>query len=151
MEQIDISLVKDEERKSVAEMLAQSEPWITLCTTMSQCLKTCNDLEYIIFVAHLKSILVGAIILHHRGVASSPYVKSIIVANGYRSHGIGANLMKYAENYFRKESKHMFLCVSSFNKEAQLFYNRIGYNKVGEFKDYIIEGESEILMHKRLR
>jgi len=26
------------------------------------------------------------------------------------------------------------------------FYERLGYKKVGEFKDYIINGESEILM-----
>ena len=44
----------------------------------------------------------------------------------------------------------MFLCVSSFNLNAQKFYEHIGYTTVGEFKDYIIKGKSEILMHKNI-
>jgi ribosomal protein S18 acetylase RimI-like enzyme len=47
-------------------------------------------------------------------------------------------------------AKHMFLCVSSFNGRARRFYERRGYSQVGEFPDYIVEGASEILMHKRL-
>jgi ribosomal protein S18 acetylase RimI-like enzyme len=77
-------------------------------------------------------------------------VKSIVVSENLKGKGVGTALMKYAENYFGKSSKHMFLCVSSFNKAAQSFYKRLGYEQAGEFKDYIIEGESEILMHKKL-
>jgi ribosomal-protein-alanine N-acetyltransferase len=88
--------------------------------------------------------------LHKRGVASSPYVKSIVVSDKYRGFGIGKALMEFAENLFRNEAKHIFLCVSSFNQRARAFYERLGYEAVGELKDYIIDGESEILMHKRL-
>jgi ribosomal protein S18 acetylase RimI-like enzyme len=59
--------------------------------------------------------------------------------------------MKFSEDLFCKEAKHMFLCVSSFNKKAQFFYERQGYKTVGEFKNYIVEGADEILMHKRLQ
>jgi ribosomal protein S18 acetylase RimI-like enzyme len=59
--------------------------------------------------------------------------------------------MDFAEDLFRGESPHMFLCVSSFNLRARVFYERRGYRAVGEFQDYIIEGASEFLLHKRLR
>jgi [ribosomal protein S18]-alanine N-acetyltransferase len=151
MEKIDISFVKEEERNTVAEMLSNSEPWITLGVTLEQCLKTCHDPEYMIFVAHVDSLLAGTIVAHHRGLASSPYIKSVLIAEEYRGKGVGVKLMEYVENYFRKESCHIFLCVSSFNTDAQAFYKRIGYTQCGEFKEYIIEGASEFLMYKRLK
>jgi ribosomal protein S18 acetylase RimI-like enzyme len=140
-----------EERIWAAELLASSEPWITLGTTPDQCQKVCNDPEYLVYVAHMNGKPCGAMILHPRGLASSPYLKSIVVASEYRSRGIGAALLEFAENLFCRTARHLFLCVSSFNIRAMVFYERLGYKKVGEFKDYIINGESEILMHKRLR
>jgi ribosomal protein S18 acetylase RimI-like enzyme len=90
-------------------------------------------------------------IIHPRGLASSPYLKSIVVDEGYRDRGIGRELLKQGEDYFRAVSKHFFLCVSSFNTRARALYEKLGYKKVGEFSDYIIEGQSEILLYKRLR
>ena len=148
---LDIRLATSEERNWTAELMAGSEPWITLGTTAEQCLNVCRDPDYITFVAHHDSFPSGSIILHPRGLAGSPYIKSVAVAEGHRSHGIGAQLIAFAENYFRNNSKHIFLCVSSFNLRAQSLYERLGYTRVGEFKDYITEGASEILFHKRLR
>ena len=49
-----------------------------------------------------------------------------------------------------RESPNVFLCVSSFNKEAQRLYKRLGYRKVGELKDYVVKGHSEFLMRKSI-
>jgi ribosomal protein S18 acetylase RimI-like enzyme len=149
-EEITIATATRDERDWAAKLMSGSEPWLTLSINLEQCKKTCLDPEYILFVAHVEDFPAGMILLDSRGVAGSPYVKSIAVAETYRGHGIGEELMKFSEDFFRKEAKHMFLCVSSFNKKAQLFYERQGYKKVGEFKDYVIEGADEILMHKRL-
>jgi ribosomal protein S18 acetylase RimI-like enzyme len=78
-------------------------------------------------------------------------VKSIAVEGDYRSQGIGAALLEFAEDLFRAEARHLFLCVSSFNQRAYAFYERQGYAAVGVLEDYILQGVSEILMHKRLR
>ena len=150
MEKPSIALATDLERDWAALMLVSSEPWITLGTTLEQCSKACWDPEYLVYISHLNDEPCGTIILHPRGVASSPYVKSIAVAKEYRSNRIGEALMEFSEDLFRSKSKHMFLCVSSFNTGAQKFYERMGYSIVGEFKDYVIEGASELLMHKRL-
>ena len=141
----------EKERIWAAELISVSEPWITLGTTPEQCHKVCSDPEYLVYIAHVDGKPCGAMVLHPRGLASSPYLKSIVVESTYRNQGVGAALLEFAENYFRKTARHMFLCVSSFNKRAMAFYKRYGYKKVGEFKDYIIDGESEILLHKRLR
>jgi [ribosomal protein S18]-alanine N-acetyltransferase len=151
MQQIKISEASDKERDLTAMMIASSEPWITLGTTIETCLKFCRDKEYQVFVACMGSDVCGAMVVHPRGLASSPYLKSIVVDSKFRSMGVGKALLGYAEDYFRKSSKHFFMCVSSFNPRARALYERLGYSKVGEFADYIIEGESEILLHKRIR
>lgn len=150
MRNIVINLAEDEERNWAAKLLSESDPWITLGVGYEKCYKACHDNDYLTYIAHIENKACGVLILHRRGVAGSPYLKTIAVSDDHRSSGVGKALVEFAENLFRPEAKHFFLCVSSFNKRAQSFYERLGYEKVGEFKDYIIEGESEILMHKRL-
>jgi ribosomal-protein-alanine N-acetyltransferase len=133
-----------------ADLLANSEPWITLRITTDQCLKNCHNPDFLLFMAYTDDKPSGIIIIDPKGVAGSPYIKSVAVYPEFRGKGIGARLLSFAEELFRGKSKYIFLCVSSFNKRAQKFYERNGFQVVGELKDYIIEGESEILIHKRL-
>ena len=42
----------------------------------------------------------------------------------------------------------MFLCVSSFNTRARALYERLGYQVVGELRDYVVRGHSEWLLRK---
>ena len=148
---ISILQVSEPEREWAAQLFYTSEPWTSLGVSLDKCRNMCNDREYIMFVAHIDQQACGAIILHPRGFASSPYLKSIVVAEEYRSQGVGAALLKYSEDYFRPNYNFFFLCVSSFNKRAQLFYQNLGYTVVGELMDYVVAGESEIIMQKRLK
>lgn len=148
---VEIAPATEDERDWVAALLAGSEPWITLGATAEDCRRACHDGEYLLYVAHRDGGPCGAILLQRRGVASSPYVKSIAVEDRWRGAGVGSALMEFAENLFRKDARHLFLCVSSFNGRARSFYERRGYRTVGELENYIIDGASEILMHKRLR
>ena len=145
-----ISPATEAERKWAATMLANSDPWIRLGVKQELLLETCHDPEYLLFIAHLNDIPCGVLIIDPHGIAGSPYIKSIAVAPGNRSSGIGAKMVSFAETRFSKHSKHLFLCVSSFNERAKKFYSMLGYSKVGEFENYIIKGESEILMYKRI-
>lgn len=147
----DIAPATDEERDWAAELMARSEPWLRLRVTPEQSHFACRDPGYRLFVAHVDGVPCGAIVLQQRGVAGSPYVKSVVVDGEHRGHGIGTALMEFAENLFRSEARHIFLCVSSFNTRARAFYERRGYRAVGEFEDYVIDGAEEVLMHKRLR
>ena len=138
----------DRDRASV--LLARSEPWITLGITADQCKITCHDPEFLLYMAYTDHKPSGIIILDPRGVAGSPYMKSIAVYPEFRGQGIGSDLLAFAEDLFKEKARHMFLCVSSFNQRAKKFYETHGYQVIGEFKDYIVEGKSEILMHKRI-
>jgi ribosomal protein S18 acetylase RimI-like enzyme len=150
MSEVIINPSTEEERNWAAKLFSQSEPWITLGIDYEKCCKLCHDDDYMYYTAHINTQPCGMIILHKKGLAGSPYMKGIIVAKEHRSSGIGSALLKFAENLFKNDAKYFFLCVSSFNKRAQAFYEKSDYKKVGEFSDYIIEGESEILMCKRL-
>jgi ribosomal protein S18 acetylase RimI-like enzyme len=101
-------------------------------------------------MAYKKDKPAGIIILDPHGIAGSPYIKSIAVYPEFRGEGIGTMLLNFAEDLFRADAKHFFICVSSFNERARKLYEKFGFNAVGELRDFIIEGASEILMHKRL-
>lgn len=151
VENILITVAGMEDREWSARLLAGSEPWITLGVSLDQCRKNCFDPEYILYIARIREKPCGMILLDERGVAGAPYIKSIAVDPGFRSMGVGAELIQFTENIFRDKSHHLFLCVSSFNTRARNLYERLGFGKVGEFKNYIMPGQSEILMYKRIR
>jgi ribosomal protein S18 acetylase RimI-like enzyme len=151
MPPIDVCAASSEDREWTAALLAKSEPWLTLGATLDKCRASCLNPEYEVYVARSDGIRCGALVLHPRGMASSPYIKSIAVDEGFRSRGIGAELMDFAEGLSRRRSRHIFLCVSSFNTRARAFYERRGYRAVGELEDYVIEGASEIILCKNLQ
>lgn len=83
--------------------------------------------------------------------ARGGYLRAIGVAPGHRGQGIGGKLLSFAEKMTSQHALHMFLCASSFNKEAQAFYKKYGYQKVGKLKDFILPGASEYIYWKRLK
>ncbi len=151
MDPVLISAASETEKEWAAGVMAGSEPWITLGRSRESCLEICRRPEYQVFVARQGEQLCGFVALVRRGVAGSPYIASIAVAEEFRGGGIGSRLLEFSEDLFRATARHIFLCVSSFNPRARALYERCGYEPIGEFRDYIIDGASEILMHKRLR
>lgn len=136
----------DEARKC-ALLMTHSEPWITLRRTYDESLKILSDSSKEIYVAVRKDELVGFIILNMKG-AFVGYIQTVCIAPESRSKGIGCLLLKFAEDRILSETPNVFMCVSSFNKEAQRLYEKLGYEIVGELKDYIVSGHSEILLRK---
>ena len=147
---ITITPATDNEREWAARLMSASEPWITLRRSFAECRRACADSACLLYIAHDERQPCGFILLHPNGVAGSPYVRSIAVAPEFRDKGVGSSLLDFAEDLFRDSARYIFLCVSSFNLKAKALYERKGYSVVGELVDYVIEGASEILMHKRL-
>ena len=133
-----------------ATLMAASEPWITLGRGYEACYQACTSSPDVLEVAETDGRRCGFVLVRPAGVAGAPYIKSIAVAPDQRSLGVGAALLAHVERTFRGRSRHLFLCVSSFNGRARQFYERQGYSAVGTFKDFIIDGADEILMYKRL-
>lgn len=150
MTELQILPATDQERDTAAALMASSEPWTTLHVSLDTCRASTHDPAHHVFVAHDRDQLAGVIILHDKGLAGSPYVKSLIVAPAYRGQGVGSSLLAFAEDRYRTQVRNLFLCVSSFNTSAQKFYEQHGWVKVGELKDYVVEGYDEWILRKRL-
>jgi [ribosomal protein S18]-alanine N-acetyltransferase len=132
-----------------ARVMASTEPWITLSRDLAECLAALVRPGTELFVAREKELPAGFILLAPYGLAGSPYVASIAVAPEARGQGVGSELLRFAEEHSAGRG-HIFLLVSSFNHRAQQLYRRHGYEIVGELKDYIVAGQSEHILHKRI-
>ncbi len=138
-----ITPATESEREWAAQLMANSEPWITLGRGLEQCRKALSYAEDLLFIARAGDKPSGLMLLRRRGLAGAPYIASLAVAPDFRSQGLGSPMLAFAEDSFRPESPHIFLCVSSFNLRARQLYERLGYSVVGEFKDYVIPDASE--------
>ncbi|MGO8793060.1 MAG: GNAT family N-acetyltransferase [Terriglobia bacterium] len=132
-----------------AQLMAGTEPWITLRRNLDQCRAVLRRPGGELFVAHESGCPVGFILIHPNGCAGSPYITTVAVAEAARGKGIGAQLLTFAEKQAAGR-RFIFLCVSSFNLRAQALYYRLGYEQIGELPNYAVEGHSELLLCKRL-
>jgi ribosomal-protein-alanine N-acetyltransferase len=135
-----------------ARMMAQSEPWKTLRRDYEMCRRTVSDPTREVYVALAyedKEEIAGFVILNMKG-AFVGYIQTLCVAPERRGQGTGTALLQFAEERILGEVPNVFMCVSSFNEGAQRLYARLGYTVVGELKDYIVPGHSEILLRKSI-
>jgi len=147
---ISIKQTSDEEiLKACAAMMCASEPWITLQRNYADCLESTQGDYKEIFVATENNTLLGFIILQMAGTFKG-YIQTICVSPEARGKGVGTQLIKHAENRIFNISPNVFMCVSSFNSEAAKLYTQLGYEKIGELKDFILKGYSEILLRKSI-
>jgi len=139
------------DREWAAQLMVRSEPWTTLRRPLEACRAVLNDPEFQVYLARVNGERAGFLVLDPRGVAGAPYLKSVAIAPEFRGHGLGTRLLAFAEDVFRPRSRHFFLCVSSFNERARKLYERQGYQPVGAVQDLALDGESELIMFKRLK
>ncbi len=136
-----------EQAEACARMMAESEPWITLGRGYDESLTILTDPAREVYMAVDGVGVVGFVVLEMEG-AFAGYVKSICVSPPYRCGGVGARLMSFAEERVFRERPNVFLCVSDFNEGARRFYERLGYEEVGELRDYVVRGRSEMVLRK---
>lgn len=137
------------EAETCARMMADSEPWITLRRDYDASLKILTDPSREVYLARVDGQIIGFTVLLMHG-AFVGYIQSVCVAPEWRNRGVGRQLMAFAEERIFKETPNVFICVSSFNREALRLYERLGYGVIGELKDYIVPGRSEILLRKTI-
>jgi [ribosomal protein S18]-alanine N-acetyltransferase len=131
-----------------ARLMADSEPWITLRRDYEILFRIISDPAREVYVAvNGGKEIAGFIMLSMQG-AFVGYIQSICIRPDRRNKGIGSQLMAFAEKRIFNVTPNVFICVSSFNPNAKRLYERLGYQVVGELKDYIIAGHAEILLRK---
>lgn len=134
-----------------SRVMAASDPWKTLGRTEADCLTALQDPRCDVIVADDLGRPAGFAVVDPRGLAGSPYLRLIAVAQACRSRGVGTALLRHVEARFGEPAGNLFLCVSSFNPRARALYEREGFAYVGELSDYLVAGEAEIIMRKVFR
>ncbi len=130
-----------------AQLMNSSEPFITLGFTYERCLAAMKGDNKEIYLAYYDGEFAGFVVLQLAGVLRG-YIQTICVVHGLRGKGIGTALLEFSIGRVIKMSPHVFMCVSSFNHGAQKLYARMGFVKVGEFKDHLVNGYDEYLLRK---
>ena len=137
----------ESEVSACVDLMVSSEPWITLGRTADQARRIMTSPTREVYVATTGGEVVGFVVLVMKGLFVG-FVQSLAVTPESRGRGIGEELMRFAEGRIFHEHPNVYLCVSSFNERARSFYARLGYEVVGELKELLIRGHSEILMRK---
>jgi RimJ/RimL family protein N-acetyltransferase len=135
--------------RACARMMASSEPWITLQRTEETLVPVISDPVKQVHLVRDDQGIAAFVILDLRGLTNG-YVQTICVRADRRGAGLGAALLSWAELHILEQSPNVFLCVSSFNTGAQKFYARLGYERVGVLREYVVPEHDEILMRKTI-
>jgi [ribosomal protein S18]-alanine N-acetyltransferase len=136
--------------EACAQLMASSEPWLTLGRTYEASLAIIRDATREVFVLRDPAgKLSGFLILCLTG-AFVGYIQTICIDPNCRGQGLGTRLLAFAEQRILSRFPNVFMCVSSFNHDARRLYERLGYHVVGELSDYIVAGHSEILLRKTI-
>ncbi len=138
-----------EEAEECARLMASSEPWITLRRDYDLCLRILTSPTREVHVALVDGRIVGFTILIMRG-AFVGFVQTVAVQPEWRNRGIGTALIEFAEDRIFADAPNVFMCVSSFNEGARRLYKNLGYEVIGELRDLIVPGHSEILLRKTI-
>jgi [ribosomal protein S18]-alanine N-acetyltransferase len=130
-----------------ARLMADNEPWITLRRDYAACHAALGNPVKERYVVRDGNERVGLLILDMTGPFPG-YIQSICVAPGARNRGVGAQILKWAEERILTESPNVFICVSSFNPDALRLYRRLGYDVVGRLKGFVVDEHDELLLQK---
>lgn len=80
----------------------------------------------------------------------SAYLRLIGVRPDCGRLGIGAALLETVEHHARALTGDLILLVSDFNTDAQRFYARHGYERIGAIPGYVLPDVTEYILRKQL-
>ena len=104
-----------------------------------------------LYVALIGEECVGFTYIIPKGAFHSfPYLHIIAIKEEYRGQGVGKALLDYSEWIASEVADKIFLVVADYNSEAKRFYERNGYQQVGEIPNLYRPGITEYLMAKSL-
>jgi len=135
--------------ETCARFMSGSGPWLALGIDYKACLKSVAAPLREVYAAMDGADALGFIVLQMTGTFKG-YIQTVCVGPDARGRGIGTKLIKFAERRIFAETPNVFICVSSFNRDARRLYEKLGYARAGLLKDFIIAGHDELLLRKTL-
>lgn len=147
--------LQDKHVEACAHIMSENYLWqrysVTLATAETLFREGLNTQEAQIYVSLDNDTITGFIWYYLRGTFHhGGYIRLIGVHPDYHGQGIGTQLMQSAETSIMIHTPHLFLLSSHFNQQAHLFYNRLGYDLIGECPNFAQDGISEMIFYKRL-
>lgn len=132
-----------------AKVMAESDPWVTLGIGYERSLRLLGNDTRERYLAKVSGEPAGFLVISMQG-AFVGYIQLVGVGSNFRGRGVGRSLIEFAEKRIFRETPNVFICVSDFNRQAQGFYAKLGYRRVGKLQDFIVAGHSEILLRKTI-
>ena len=132
-----------------AHLMASNEPWITLQRNYDHSIKLLEDPLSDVYLLKEGEERSGFIMIKLNG-AFTGYIQTIVISEQARRKGLGEAAITYVEELIFKVSPNVFICASSFNSGALNLYQRMGYEVIGEIRDYIVKGHNEVFMRKTI-
>lgn len=138
-----------EDRTSVMELLADSDPWKKLGYQANDWDKYFTPLPdgRDSYVAVQNGRVAGIAVVRQKFLLGD-YLELLGVANWARKTGLGGRLLAHVETVVFARTKNLFACVSDFNDHARNFYKKQGYQEIGPMPNFLIPGSAEILLRK---
>jgi [ribosomal protein S18]-alanine N-acetyltransferase len=138
-----------EDRDTVVDLLAESDPWKALGYT--------NDDWHRIFcplppgregyVLEWNGRVAGIALVRQKFLLGD-YLELLGIAPWARSRGFGGRILTHIESIVFGRTQNLFACVSDFNTSARAFYRKMGYQEIGPMPNFLIPGSAEMLLRK---
>ncbi|MFA7200254.1 MAG: GNAT family N-acetyltransferase [Bacteroidales bacterium] len=144
-------LLQSDERHydKMALIMSSTDPWITLQRDQAACLASLKGEGKEVYAIEEEGEVIGVIVLQMTGTFRG-YLQVLCIDDKYRGKGYGKAAVAFCEKRIFSTSPNFFLCVSSFNTVAQQFYYDLGFSLIGEIKDFVLEGYSELFLRKTI-
>ncbi|MBA3868309.1 MAG: GNAT family N-acetyltransferase [Anaerolineae bacterium] len=140
---------------AVATWMVQTPLWQRYQLTVERASKNFEGAfqrHEVLLVADAEADNIGfALCVPQGGFGRSMYLRLIGVQKERARAGVGAALLRSAEDAALKISRELFLLVSDFNTDAQRFYQRQGYTQIGAIPGYVLPDVTELLYWKQLQ
>jgi ribosomal protein S18 acetylase RimI-like enzyme len=133
-------------------IVLRSEPWVTLGEKVDFKRSIALKQAYVCLGRDSgKNRVMGFIIFTRTPVfARGGYLRALGVSEFFRRAGVGRKLIEFAEKTISRKAGNIYLCVSSFNKQALAFYKKLGYKRIGKIPGLIKPDVAEFIFHKKL-
>ena len=132
---------------SCAAIMSRTDPWVKLGMDHAQCLKSFEGSFREVYLLKNGDEIMGFVIMQPQGTFKG-YIQTIAINENYRGKGYGIQLLRFCEERILQYSPNIFICVSLFNHKAMLLYTKFGFELVGELKNFVKKGYTELLLRK---
>ncbi len=139
---------------SLAEHLGYAltaiEPWSAIAYPASRmtAFLTADDPGVRRFAVMVGETPAGAVAVRRPWLYGS-YLQLLAVLPPFQGQGLGGKLLGWFEEQAAPPDRWLWLCCSTFNTRAALFYRSYGYETAATLSDLLMDGMNEFLMRKR--